>query len=78
MGDEHGQDSSDSMYFRLSMEELVLVSRLAYWKWQLLGFMLDSYGEWSQDVPTMLKSSTEPMVSAGCLMVDGRGRDGLR
>ena len=38
----------------------------------------DSYGEWSQDVPTMLKSSTEPMVFAGCLMVDGRGRDGLR
>ena len=55
MGDEHGQDSSDSMYFRLSMEELVLVSRLAYWKWQLLGFMLDLGLSQSRIPPLILK-----------------------
>ena len=31
----------------------------------------DSYGEWSQDVPTMLKSPRKPMVSGGCWIVDG-------
>lgn len=55
MGDEHGRDSRDSMYLRLSMEELVVVSRLAYWKWQLLGFMLDLGLSQSRIPPLILK-----------------------